>query len=84
MDGVMRDAEKLGVRNWRIEARDRCLEAFSWVGKDSTWVVAPVSEVKCMSISLVDIRTCSVCISCIYSIYTFLYNIFITSNATRM
>jgi hypothetical protein len=29
MDGVMRDAEKLGVRNWRIEARDRCLEAFS-------------------------------------------------------
>jgi hypothetical protein len=23
MDGVMRDAEKLGVRNWRIKARDR-------------------------------------------------------------
>jgi hypothetical protein len=23
MDGMMRDAEKLGVRNWRIKARDR-------------------------------------------------------------
>jgi len=23
MDGVMRDAEKLGVRNWRIKARVR-------------------------------------------------------------
>jgi len=23
MDGVMRDAERLGVRNWRIEAKDR-------------------------------------------------------------
>jgi hypothetical protein len=23
MDGVMRDAERLGVRNWRIKARDR-------------------------------------------------------------
>jgi hypothetical protein len=23
MDGVMRDAEKLGVRNWRIKASDR-------------------------------------------------------------
>jgi hypothetical protein len=23
MDGVMRDAEKLGVRNWRIKSRDR-------------------------------------------------------------
>ena len=23
MDGVMRDAENLGVRNWRIKARDR-------------------------------------------------------------
>jgi hypothetical protein len=23
MDGVMRDAEKLGIRNWRIKARDR-------------------------------------------------------------
>ena len=23
MDGVMRDAEKLGVRNWRNKARDR-------------------------------------------------------------
>jgi hypothetical protein len=23
MDGVMRDAEKLGVRNWRVTARDR-------------------------------------------------------------
>jgi hypothetical protein len=22
MDGVMRDAERLGVRNWRIKARD--------------------------------------------------------------
>ena len=23
MDGVMRDAERLGVRNWRIKAKDR-------------------------------------------------------------
>jgi hypothetical protein len=23
MDGVMRDAERLGIRNWRIKARDR-------------------------------------------------------------
>jgi hypothetical protein len=23
MDGVIRDAERLGVRNWRIKARDR-------------------------------------------------------------
>jgi hypothetical protein len=23
MDGVMRDAKRLGVRNWRIKARDR-------------------------------------------------------------
>jgi hypothetical protein len=23
IDGVMRDAERLGVRNWRIKARDR-------------------------------------------------------------
>ena len=23
MDGVMRDAEKLGVKNWTIKARDR-------------------------------------------------------------
>ena len=23
MDGVMRDAERLGVRNWRTKARDR-------------------------------------------------------------
>jgi hypothetical protein len=23
MDGVMRDAEKLGIRKWRIKARDR-------------------------------------------------------------
>jgi hypothetical protein len=23
MDGVIRDAEKLGVRNWRIKAKDR-------------------------------------------------------------
>jgi hypothetical protein len=23
MDGVMRDAERLGVRNWRIKSRDR-------------------------------------------------------------
>jgi hypothetical protein len=23
MDGVMRDAERLGVRNWRIRAKDR-------------------------------------------------------------
>jgi hypothetical protein len=23
MDGVMRDAEKLGLMNWRIKARDR-------------------------------------------------------------
>jgi len=26
MDGVMRDAEKLGVRSWRIKAKDR----YSW------------------------------------------------------
>jgi hypothetical protein len=23
LDGVMRDAERLGIRNWRIKARDR-------------------------------------------------------------
>jgi hypothetical protein len=23
MDGVMRNAEKLGIRNWRIKAKDR-------------------------------------------------------------
>jgi hypothetical protein len=23
MDGVMKDAERLGIRNWRIKARDR-------------------------------------------------------------
>jgi hypothetical protein len=23
MDGVMRDAERLGVRNWRIKVKDR-------------------------------------------------------------
>jgi hypothetical protein len=23
MDGVMRDAERLGIRNWRIKVRDR-------------------------------------------------------------
>jgi hypothetical protein len=29
IDGVMRDAERLGVRNWRIKARDRWVEASS-------------------------------------------------------
>jgi hypothetical protein len=29
MDGVMRNAEMLGIRNWRIKARDRWLEAYS-------------------------------------------------------
>jgi hypothetical protein len=41
MDGVMRDAERLGVRNWRIK---RWLEATFWVGQDPTWVVVPGSE----------------------------------------
>jgi len=33
MDGVMREAERLGVRNWRIKAK-RWLRATSRVGQD--------------------------------------------------
>jgi len=41
----MRDAERLGVRNWRSKAKDRdgwrrLLES----GQDPAWVVAPGSE----------------------------------------
>jgi hypothetical protein len=44
MDGVMRDAERLRVRNWRIKAKDR----EGWRGhsesdKTSTCVVTPWS-----------------------------------------
>jgi len=40
MDGVMRDAERLGVRNWKSKAK----EATSSVGQDPSWVVVPGSE----------------------------------------
>jgi hypothetical protein len=44
MDGVMRDAERLGVRNWRSKAKDTWLEAITSVKQDPTWIVAPGSE----------------------------------------
>jgi len=45
-DGVMRVAERLGVRNWRIKAKDRQrrLEVTSRDGQDPTWIVAPGSH----------------------------------------
>jgi hypothetical protein len=45
MDGVMRDAERLGVRNWRINAEDKDgWRRLQRVDQDPTWVVAPGSE----------------------------------------
>jgi len=45
IDGVTKDAEKLGVRNWRARTRDkRWLEAASWVGQHPAWFVAPGSQ----------------------------------------
>jgi hypothetical protein len=43
MTGVMRDAERLGIRNWRIKARDRDGGIFL-SRPNPTWVVAPGSK----------------------------------------
>jgi hypothetical protein len=45
MDGVIRDAERLG--NWKLEEQgqgQRQLEAITSVDQDSTWAVVPGSE----------------------------------------
>jgi len=41
MDGVTRDAQRLGVRNWRIKAMDRDDWRRFLDSAKTAWVVAP-------------------------------------------
>ena len=45
MEGVVKDAERLGVRNWEDQGQgQRWLETTSWVGQDPACVAVPGSE----------------------------------------